>query len=200
MPHLSGTVEANGVVRLNVQRTRLTLEQFALLCQENPDLRFELTAQQELVIMAPAGSETGWRNNKIAVRLGTWAEADGTGIAFDSSAGFTLPSGAIRSPDAAWVRRATWDALTGDQRKGFAPFCPDFVVELRSPTDRLSDLQDKMQEYLDNGARLGWLIDPIDKRVCIYRPDQQVETLDNPATVSGDPVLPGFVFVVRELW
>ena len=200
MPHLSGTVEASGVVRLNVQRTRLTPEQFALLCQENPDLRFELTSQQELVIMAPAGSETGWRNNKIAVRLGTWAEADGTGLAFDSSAGFTLPNSAIRSPDASWVRRETWDALTGDQRKGFAPLCPDFVMELRSPTDRLSDLQDKMQEYIDNGTRLGWLIDPIDRRVYVYRPSQSVEMLDDPATLSGDPVLPGFVLAVRELW
>jgi len=200
MPHLSGTVEASGVVRLNVQRTRLTPEQFALLCQENPDLRFELTGQQELVIMPPTGSETGWRDSRLNLRLAVWAETEGTGLTFGSSTGFTLPNGAIRSPDASWIRQERWNALTKEQRVGFAPICPDFAIELRSPTDRLSELQDKMQEYLANGARLGWLIDPIDKRVYIYRPDQQVETLDNPTTLSGDPVLPGFVFAVRELW
>ena len=187
-------------VKLSVRRVRLTEEQFALLCQENRDFRFELTAQQELVIMAPAGSETGWRNNEVSYVLTAWTKADGTGLAFDSSAGFTLPNGAIRSPDASWVKRDRWDALTQEQRERFAPLCPDFVVELRSRTDRLSDLQEKMQEYMDNGARLGWLLDPIDKRVHVYRPGQSVEVLDNPDTLSGDPVLPGFVLPVRELW
>ena len=195
-----GAVELGPALKLNVQRTRLTREQFARLCQENRDLRFELTAQQELVIMPPAGSETGWRNGILTSYLVTWARSDRTGLAFDSSAGFTLPNGAIRSPDAAWVRRERWTALSQDQRKEFAPLCPDFVVELRSPTDRLSDLQYKMQEYSDNGARLGWLIDPIDKRVYVYRPGQPVELLDNPATLSGDPVLPGFVLPVHDLW
>ncbi|MBI3796237.1 MAG: Uma2 family endonuclease [Deltaproteobacteria bacterium] len=200
MPQLSGTVEFGTAVKLNVQRTRLTKEQFALLCQENRERRFELTAQQELVIMAPAGSETGLRNSRLAVRFGTWAEADGTGLAFDSSAGFTLPNGAIRSPDASWIRQERWNALTKAQRMGFAPICPDFVVELRSPTDRLADLQDKMQEYIDNGAHIGWLIDPTDKRVYVYRPAQPIEVLDNPATLNGAPTLPGFVLPVRELW
>lgn len=200
MSRLSGTVEFGIAVKLNVQQTRLTKEQFALLCQENRELRFELTAQQELVIMPPAGSETGLRNSRLAVRFGTWAEADGTGLAFDSSAGFTLPNGAIRSPDAAWIKQERWNALTKEQRTGFASICPDFVVELRSPTDRLSDLQDKMQEYIDNGAHLGWLIDPIDKRVYVYRPGQPIEMLDNPATLNGDPTLPGFVLSMRELW
>jgi len=186
--------------KLSVRRVRLTEEQFALLCQENRDFRFELTAQQELVIMAPAGSETGWRNNEVSYVLTAWTKADGTGLAFDSSAGFTLPNGAIRSPDASWVKRDRWDALTQEQRERFAPLCPDFVVELRSRTDRLSDLQEKMQEYMDNDARLGWLLDPIDKRVHVYRPGQSVEVLDNPDTLSGDPVLPGFVLPVRELW
>jgi Uma2 family endonuclease len=170
------------------------------MCQENRNLRFELTAQQELIIMPPAGSETGWRNGKLMIRVGVWAEADGTGTVFDSSAGFTLPNGAIRSPDASWIKQEHWDALTKEQRTGFAPICPDFVVELRSPTDRLSDLHEKMQEYIDNGAHLGWLLDPIDRRVYVYRPGQAVETLDDPATVSGDPVLPGFTLVVQELW
>ena len=192
--------EFSASVRLNVRGIRLTAEQFARLCQENPDLRLELTAHQELVIMPPTGSKTGWRNNEISYALTAWVKTDGGGIAFDSSTMFTLPNGASRSPDASWVRRERWDALTEDQQEGFAPLCPDFVVELRSRTDRLADLHDKMQEYVDNGARLGWLIDPIDKRVYVYRPGQPVESLDDPATLSGDPILPGFVLSVRELW
>jgi len=185
---------------LNVRETRLTEEQFMRLCQENRDLRFELTAQGELVIMPPAGSETGWRNSTLTYQVVAWARNDGTGLVFDSSTGFTLPNGAIRSPDASWVKRERWDALTQGQRERFAPLCPDFVVELRSPTDRLAVVQEKMQEYIANGARLGWLIDPLDKRVYVYRPDQSVESLENPATLSGDPVLPGFVLHVHELW
>jgi len=195
-----GAVELGPALKLSVQRTRLTKKQFARLCQENRDLRFELTAQPELVIMPPAGSETGWRNGILTSYLVTWARSDGTGLAFDSSAGFTLPNSAIRSPDAAWVRRERWTALSQDQRKEFAQLCPDFVVELRSPTDRLSDLQYKMQEYSDNGAHLGWLIDPIDKRVYVYRPGQPVELLDDPTTPSGEPVLLGFVLSVHDLW
>ncbi|HEV8715750.1 MAG TPA: Uma2 family endonuclease [Candidatus Binatia bacterium] len=200
MSQASVTSELSAPFKLNVQATKLTDEQFARLCQENRDLRFELTAQQELVIRPPTGSETGWRNNEISYSLTVWTKQDGTGLAFDSSTGFTLPNGAKRSPDASWIRRERWSALTKDQREGFAPLCPDFVVELRSPTDLLSILQEKMQEYIDNGARLGWLIDPLDKRVYVYRPSQPVESLDNPATLSGDPVLPGFVLQVQELW
>jgi Uma2 family endonuclease len=186
--------------KLNVQNTQLTEEQFMRLCQENRDLRFELTSKKELVIMPPVGSETGLRNSRITRYLDLWAERDGTGLAFDSSAGFTLPNGAIRAPDASWVRRERWEALTKGQRERFAPLCPDFVVELRSPSDQLSILQEKMQEYIDNGARLGWLIDPLEKRVHIYRPNQPIEILDNPSSLTGDPVLPGFVLPVRELW
>ena len=200
MPQLSGTVEFGTAVKLNVQRTRLTKEQFALLCQENPDLRFELTAQQELVIMPPTGSEGGWRSGEVFLSLGTWAKQDGTGLSFDSSTGFTLPNGAIRSPDASWIQRERWTALSKAQREKFAPICPDFVIEVRSLTDRLSDLLEKMQEYLDNGARLGWLIDPIDKRAYVYRPGQPVEILESPQSLSGDPVLPGFCLNVQELW
>ena len=194
------TTELRVPFKLNVQAIRLTGEQFARLCHENPDLRLELTAQQELVIMAPTGSKTGRRNSRLTRHLDVWAEADSSGTAFDSSTMFTLPNGAIRSPDASWVKQERWDALTEDQQEGFAPLCPDFVVELRSRTDNLSALHDKMREYLDNGARLGWLIDPTDKRVYIYRPSQPVEVLDNPVTLSGDPVLPGFVLPVHELW
>ena len=187
-------------LKLNIQAAKLTEEQFTRLCQENPELRIELTAQQELVIMPPTGSETGRRNSTLIQRLANWAETDGTGIVFDSSTLFTLPNGAKRSPNVSWVKKERWGVLTSEQREGFAPLCPDFVVEPRSRTDRLLDLQDKMQEYINNGARLGWLIDPLDKRVYIYRPGQPLGTLDDPAMLSGDPVLPGFVLHVRELW
>ncbi len=186
--------------KLNVHDTKLTEEQFVRLCQENPDFQLELTAQGELVIMPPTGSETGRRNNRLAYRITAWADSDGSGVVFDSSTLFTLPNGAKRSPDVSWVRRERWEALSREQREGFAPLCPDFVVELRSPTDRLKDLQEKLHEYIANGARLGWLIDPLEKRVYVYRPDQPVEVLDDPPVVSGEPVLPGFVLPVRELW
>lgn len=185
---------------LNVRSISLTDEQFLRLCQENPELRLELNAQGELVIMPPTGSKTGLRNNELSYTLTGWAKTDGTGLAFDSSTLFALPNGARRSPDASWVRRERWSRLTADQQERPAPLCPDFVVELRSSTDRLAPLHEKMREYIDNGARLGWLIDPSEKRVYVYRPDQPVETLDNPATVSGEPVLPGFMLNVHELW
>ena len=200
MTQPAGWEEFGLPLKLNVQGAKLTEEQFMRLCQENPELRIELTAKGELVIMPPTGTKTGWRNGTLTLRLAGWAETDGTGVAFASSTLFTLPNGAKRSPDASWVRRDRWDALTEEQQEGAAPLCPDFVVELRSPTDRLSILQEKLQEYLDNGARLGWLIDPLDKRAYVYRPGQPVEALDNPATLSGAPVLPGFVLNVRELW
>jgi len=200
MAQVSGIMELTAPLRMNVRRTNLTEEQFIELCQENPELRLELTAHGELVIMPPTGSESGWRSGQVFLSLGTWAKQDGTGLSFDSSTGFTLPNGAIRSPDASWIRRERWTALTKAQREKFAPICPDFVIEVRSVTDRLSDLLEKMQEYLDNGARLGWLIDPIDKRAYVYRPGQPVEILENPQSLSGDPVLPGFRLNVQELW
>lgn len=194
------TLEPRAPVKLNVQGLKMTDEQFALLCQENPELRLELTAQGELSIMPPTGSKTGWRNNEIAYALTAWAKADGTGVTFDSSTLFTLPNGAKRSPDASWIRKDRWNMLSVEKQEGFAPLCPEFIVELRSPLDRLSDLQEKMQEYIANGAQLGWLIDPLEKHVYIYRPNQAVEVLADPASVSGDPILPGFVLSVRELW
>jgi Uma2 family endonuclease len=188
------------LLMLNLQSVELSDEQFYRLCGDNPELRIELTAQKELIIMSPTGSKTGWRGGRIFQRLANWAEADGTGLAFDSSTGFTLPNGAKRSPDAAWVRRERWDALTEEQQDEFAPLCPDFVVELRSRTDSLAMLQEKMEEYIENGARLGWLFDPKSRQVYVYRPGQPVECLDDPAEVRGDPVLPGFVFNPREIW
>ena len=199
-PGWPGWAEYSIPVKINVQAVQLTDEQFALLCQENPELRLELTAQSELVIMPPTGSKTGWRNSKLTQRLANWAETDGTGLVFDSSTGFRLPNGAKRSLDGAWLRRARWEALTEAQQNGFAPLCPDFVVELRSQQNRLATLQEKMQEYLATGAQLGWLIDPLEKRVHIYRPKQAVEIRDDPASLAGEAILPGFVLDVRELW
>ena len=201
MPQTAVSYEGSEPVKLNVQGVIVNDAQFNLLCQENPALRLELTAQKELVILPPTGSKTGWRNSSFNSDLVVWAKQDGTGLVFDSSTLFTLPNGAKRSPDASWVKRERWEALTDAQQEGFAPLCPDFVAELRSRTDRLSDLQEKMQEYVDNGARLEWLIDPVEKRVHIYyRPGQPVDVLDDPVSVSGDPVLSGFVLNVRELW
>jgi len=175
-------------------------EQFFELCHLNRDLRLERTCEGDLVIMPPVGGETGRANFELTVSFGHWVHADGTGVGFDSSTGFTLPDGATRSPDLAWVKRSRWEALTPEQRKGFVPLCPDFVLELRSPSDALECLQAKMQEYLDNGAQLGWLIDPIEKKVYIYRPQALVECLGNPQTISGDPVLPGFVLELGRVW
>jgi Uma2 family endonuclease len=201
MAQTPSTIETDtpGSFMLNIQSVHLTDEQFYQLCHDNPELRLELTAQGELVIMSPTGSKTGWRNSKINQRLANWAEANGTGMAFDSSTGFTLPNGAKRSPDAAWVRRQAWEALTDEQQEEFAPICPAFVIELRSPKDSLASLQEKMNEYVENGAELGWLFDPKNKRVYVYRPNQPVECLENPSLVSGEPVLPGFEFDPSEI-
>ncbi len=178
----------------------LTENQLLELSGLNRDLRLEMTAEGDLIVMPPAGGESSDRNAEITMQLRLWAKQDGTGATFDSSGGFVLSNGAIRSPDASWVERSRLDALTDEQRRKFLPLCPDFVVELRSPTDSLSVLQDKMQEYLDNGARLGWLIDPEDRRVYVYRPGAPVQRLEAPEKVSGDPVLPGFVLDLREVW
>jgi Uma2 family endonuclease len=177
----------------------LTDEQFFQLCQNNSDLRFERTASGELLIMSPTGGETSNRNFEIVVQLGIWNKKNNLGVGFGSSGGFILPNGAARSPDASWVKRERWEALTQQQRREFLPLCPDFVVELCSPTDSLKQTQAKMQEYIDNGASLGWLIDAEARRVEIYRPNQDVEILENPATLSGGDVLPGFVLSLQQI-
>jgi Uma2 family endonuclease len=171
----------------------LTDEQFFQLCQNNRDLQFERTASGELLIMPPTGGETGNRNIELSYQVQAWSRQNNLGKAFDSSTGFKLPNGADRSPDASWVRRERWEALTLEQREKFLPLCPDFAVELRSPSDSLKKTQEKMQEYMENGARLGWLIDRKNKRVEIYRLDRDVEIIENPATLSGEDVLPGLV-------
>jgi Uma2 family endonuclease len=187
-----------------VLRTRpaleLTEEQFFALCQLNRDLRIERNAQGELLIMAPTGGVTSDRESEINMQLRLWAKRDGTGTAFSPSGGFRLPNGAVRSPDAAWMLRSRLAQIPAQQREQFIPACPDFVLELRSPSDRLRDVQAKLREYLANGARLGWLLDARARRVYVYRPHALVERLDNPDTVSGDPVLPGFALDLREVW
>ena len=175
-------------------------EQFFRFCQQNKDLRIERTAEGDLEVMPPAGWETGHRNMKLAVQLGTWAEQDSTGITTDSSGGFRLSNGAVRAPDAAWVRRERLAGLTPEQKQRFLPLCPDFVIELRSPTDSLTLVQAKMREYIENGSRLGWLLDPEARKVHIYRPDIDVERVDKASELSGDPELPGFVLDLRKIW
>ncbi|MEH2165351.1 MAG: Uma2 family endonuclease [Nostoc sp.] len=177
----------------------LSDEQFFQMCQKNSNYRFERTASGEILIMPPTGSDTGRRNVKITTQLDIWNSKNSLGEVFDSSTGFTLPNGAERSPDASWVKIERWNALTPEQQEKFAPICPDFVVELRSRTDSLKELQEKMQEYIENGTQLGWLIDRKNKRMEIYRPGKDVEVLDNPASLPGESVLPGFVLDLQQI-
>ena len=178
----------------------LTDEQFYELCRANGELRIERTAEGEMSIMSPTGGETSRRNAQLIAQLVAWANQDRAGISFDSSGGFRLPNGAIRSPDAAWVGLEQWLKLTEQQKEKFIPLCPDFVVELRSASDSLQELQAKMDEYVANGTQLGWLIDPQERRVYVYRAQSQAEVLDSPETLSGDPALKGFVLNLREIW
>jgi len=178
----------------------LTDDQFFEFCQINRDLRIERTATGELLLMPPTGSETGGSNFRLSGQLFIWTEQDGTGIGFDSSTGFTLPDGATVSPNLSWLTQERWNALSKKQRTKFAPISPDFVVELRSETDSLKALQSKMQQYIDNEVKLGWLIDRKQRRVYIYRPGVPVQQLDNPETVSADPELPGFVLKLGQIW
>ncbi len=178
----------------------LTDEQFYELCQVNRDLRLERAATGEIIIMPPAGGETGHRNINLAFQLEAWSSQNDLGLAFDSSTGFKLPNGAERAPDASWIKRDRWDSLNADQKRKFPPLCPDFVIELRSETDSIKTLQLKMLEYIDNGAKLGWLIDPKTQKVEIYRQGKQVEILQNPATLSGEDVLPGFVLSLSSIF
>ncbi len=178
----------------------LTEDQFYEFCQLNRDFRIERNAVGELVIMPPTGSETDERNFNLVGQLWVWTKQDGTGVGFGSSGGFTLPNGAVRSPDAAWIKRDRWEAIPVELRKKFAPICPEFVIELRSESDRLQVLQDKMQEYIDNGTQLGWLIDRKQRQVFLYRPNTTVKVLDNPKILCGEPLLSGFVLDLSQVW
>jgi Uma2 family endonuclease len=179
---------------------KLSREQFYQLCAANPELKLERNASGELVIMSPTGGETGAWNSDITTDLGIWNRQSTTGKIFDSSTGFSLPLGSDRSPDAAWIPIEKWNALTPEQRKKFLPLCPDFAVELLSPTDSWIKILAKMQEYQDNGCRLGWLIDPESKRVAIYRLGKPIEILEAPASLAGENILVGFVLNLENIW
>ncbi len=193
----TNTVSLPATLELNID---LTDEQFFQLCQNNRDLRFERTATGELIIIPPTGSETGDRNADLTYQLRGWSRQNKLGKSFDSSTGFKLPNDAERSPDASWVKMERWNALTQAEKERFAPLCPDFVVELMSPSDSTEKTRAKMKEYIDNGARLGWLINRQQQQVEIYRPNREVEILQSPKTLSGEDILPGFVLDLTEIW
>ena len=178
----------------------LSDDEFFELCQINRDLRFERTAEGDIIIMAPTGAETGSRNSEITRQLGNWSKADGTGVAFDSSTGFKLPNRADRSPDGAWVLRSRLATLSHQEKQKFLPLCPDFVIELLSPTDRLDTVKEKMREYIENGSRLGWLIDPEARQVYVYRPNSAPAVMGNISVIAADPELPDFVLNLQEIW
>ncbi|MBW4505593.1 MAG: Uma2 family endonuclease [Scytonematopsis contorta HA4267-MV1] len=179
---------------------KLTEDQFYQLCQENPDMKLERNHKGELVIMPPTGGGTGKRNFEIATDFGIWNRQSQLGICFDSSTCFKLPNGGDRSPDVAWVKKERWDALTPEKQEKFPPIAPDFVLELMSPSDILKDVQNKMQEYMDAGVKLGWLLDRKTHRVEIYRQGRGVEVLENPTQLSGEDVLPGFILNLQVVW
>ena len=195
---------------------RITDEQFARLCAQNRDTKFELTSQGELIVMSPTGSESGRQNADLLTQVSIWnrQQRDSTsrnefgvsraqsklGVVFDSSTGFTFPNGAKRSPDVSWIEISRWNKLTKEQKKGFAPIAPDFVLELLSPTDRLHDVQEKMKEYRECGVKLGWLIYPDEKRVEIYRLGKDIEILIAPQSLSGEDLMPGLVVELDEIF
>lgn len=174
--------------------------EFLDFCRRNPDARIERNSDGEIEIMAPAHTETGEMNSSLTALVWFWAKKDATGHAFESSTGFTLPNKALRSPDASWISNRRWDALSDEDKVGFARICPDFVVELRSQSDAVRKLKAKMNEYIENGSFLGWLIDPIERKVHIYTADGRVEILEDPTEISGDPILPGFRLNLAEVW
>jgi len=192
-------IETDSPIRIQPAR-RMSDEEYYAFCLANPDLRIERTAEGEIEIMPPTGFETSNRNMDLSSQLQVWTRRDGRGKAFDSNVEYILPSGAARSPDASWVLRSRLATLTAEQKKKFPPLCPDFVVELRSPSDRLPELQAEMREWIENGARLGWLIDPTTCTVYVYRPGQRTERLVDPRRVEGGPPVEGFVLEMADIW
>ena len=195
--------EASGLpwpLVLDFSSVAMTDDQFVKFCSDNRDLRIELTADRELIVMPPANPTSGSQNSSLSGELYIWTKGDGTGISFDSSTGFTFPNGSVRAPDASWILRERWESVPEGDRLRFSHIAPDFVVELRSASDSLAVLQAKMEEYIDNGVRLGWLIDPFDRTVHVYQAGQAVRLLENPDAVSGEPVLPGFILNLSEIW
>jgi Uma2 family endonuclease len=187
-------------ITLNLEPVvKLTPEQFCRLCDSNPEAKLEMTSLGELVVMSPTGGMSGNRNIKLSSRLEGWTEKDGTGIAFDSSTMFKLPNGAFRSPAAAWILLDRWNQLSLEEQETFPPICPDFVIELRSKSDSLRSLQDKMQEYINNGVQLGFLLNPQEKQVEIYRQGGEKEVLNAPTELSGETVLPRFILRLNQI-
>jgi Uma2 family endonuclease len=186
-------------VTLNIQSVGLTDDQFIQLCSDNVDFRFEISAQNELIIMPGTGIRTDIKNAEITRQLGNWARQDGTGVFLGSSAILILPNGARRIPDGAWISKSRWDKASREAKSELFAICPDFLIELRSTSDRLKPLQAKMKEYIQNGARLAWLLDPIGNCATIYSPGQAPQRVENPTIIKGDPVLPGFNFDCREI-
>ena len=191
--------QADLPVRLRFQRP-MSDEELIRFCAENEVLRVEREPNGEILVMTPAGSRTSRMNSRITRFLDEWAEADGRGVATDSNGGYTLPDGSMRAPDGAWVELRRWQALSAEQQTGYAPVCPDFVIELRSPSDRLPDVEAKMEQWIANGARVGWLIDPERKVVAIYRAGQAAEVLEDPSSVQGDGPVAGFELVMERVW
>lgn len=185
-------------VILNLEKVGLTDKQFFNLCQVNPNWNLERTTQGELVIMPPVGGESGQREAELITDLNLWNRQTNSGVVFSSSTIFSLPNGGDRSPDAAWIEKSRWDSLNEKQKQGFPPICPDFVIELRSQSDALKPLQNKMQEYLASGLKLGWLIDPQNNRVEIYRQGQSAETVNLPAQLLGENTLQGFSLSIQK--
>jgi Uma2 family endonuclease len=180
--------------------TPMSDEELMRFCAANDSVRVERDANGEILVMTPAGNRTGRKNTAIISALDKWAESDGRGYAFDSNTGFTLPDGSMRSPDAAWISSARWDALTDRDKDRFSPICPDFIIELRSPTDSLSDLKQKMEQWIANGAQLAWLIDPIEQEVSVYRSGVEIEVHHRPTSVQGSGIVVGFELVMARIW
>ena len=192
-------LEAQSRILIQPER-RMTDDEYYEFCQANPDLRIERTAQGEIVIMAPTGGETAYRNLDLSMQLGLWAKQDGRGKACDSNVEFILPNGAARSPDASWVHRSRLASLTREQKRKFPPLCPDFVVELTSPSDRLRNVKAKMREWVENGVQLGWLIDADNRTAYVYRPGQDPEQLAAPDRLAGEGPVEGFILDLAEIW
>jgi Uma2 family endonuclease len=181
-------------------QTPMSDEELMRFCAANDFLRVERDANGEILVMTPAGNRTGRKNTAIISALDKWAESDGRGYAFDSNTGFTLPDGSMRSPDAAWVAAARWDSLSEYDKERFSPICPEFIIELRSPSDNLAELQAKMKQWIANGTQLAWLIDPIEQEVSIFRPGESLEVHHHPTSVQGSGVMVGFELVMARIW
>jgi len=193
-------LDAEVYLVLDFSDVGLTDDQFFRLCRDNGDFHIEMSGEGELIIMTPNRPKTGRKHAKILQHLANWADRDGTGDVYDATSEFALRNGAKRAPDCSWLLKSRWNALTEEEQESFTPpICPDFVVEVRSPTDRMKCLKAKMDEYVANGARLAWLLDPIDNRALIYRPGETVREIEKPEVLSGDPALPAFRFDFREI-